>query len=141
MGSGDNSLGDYGEPIKGSFVYYIYNSINNNYFFVMEIYLLTATEISRTNEIDVNTLAFMEYTDAVAEMKCKILDDLHNFNDYREMDIYEQEEFVERLLSGSSESLNGYDIIYDKTTLTYIRTYLFTNRMYQLFIEKTVVKM
>ena len=107
----------------------------------MEIYLLTATEISRTNEIDVNTLAFMEYTDAVAEMKCKILDDLHNFNDYREMDIYEQEEFVKRLLSGSSESLNGYDIIYDKTTLTYIRTYLFTNRMYQLFIEKTVVKM
>ena len=107
----------------------------------MEIYLLTATEISRTNEIDVNTLVFMEYTDAVAEMKCKILDDLHNFNDYREMDIYEQEEFVERLLSGSSESLNGYDIIYDKTTLTYIRTYLFTNRMYQLFIEKTVVKM
>ena len=107
----------------------------------MEIYLLTATEISRTNEIDVNTLAFMEYTDAVAEMKCKILDDLHNFNDYREMDIYEQEKFVERLLSGSSESLNGYDIIYDKTTLTYIRTYLFTNRMYQLFIEKTVVKM
>ena len=107
----------------------------------MEIYLLTATEISRTNEIDVNTLAFLEYADAVAEMKCKILDDLHNFNDYREMDIYEQEEFVERLLSCSSETLNGYDIIYDKTTLTYIRTYLFTNRMYQLFIEKTVVKM
>lgn len=107
----------------------------------MEIYLLTATEISRTNEIDVNTLAFLEYADAVAEMKCKILDDLHNFNDYKEMDIHEQEEFVERLLSGSSESLNGYDIIYDKTTLTYIRTYLFTNRMYQLFIEKTVVKM
>lgn len=102
---------------------------------------MTATEISRTNEIDVNTLAFLEYADAVAEMKCKILDDLHNFNDYREMDIYEQEKFVERLLSGSSESLNGYDIIYDKTTLTYIRTYLFTNRMYQLFIEKTVVKM
>ena len=66
---------------------------------------------------------------------------LHNFIEYREMDIYEQEEFVERLLSGSSELLNGYDIIYDKTTLTYIRTYLFTNRMYQLFIEKTVVKM
>ena len=107
----------------------------------MEIYLLTATTISNTNEVDVNTLAFLEYADAVAEMKCKILDDLHNFNDYREMDIYEQEEFVERLLSGSSESLNGYDIIYDKTTLTYIRTYLFTNRMYQLFIEKTVVKM
>ena len=108
----------------------------------MEIYLLTATEISRTNEIDVNTLAFLEYADAVAEMKCKILDDLHNFNDYREMDIYEQEEFVERLLSGqTSESLNGYDITYDQTTLTYLRTYLFTNRMYQLFIEKTVVKM
>jgi predicted methyltransferase len=107
----------------------------------MEIYLLTATEISRTNEIDVNTLAFLEYADAVAEMKCKILDDLHNFNDYREMDIYEQEEFVERLLSGSSESLNGYDIIYDKTTLTYIRTYLYSNRMYHLSIEKTVVKM
>ena len=107
----------------------------------MEIYLLTATEISRTNEIDVNTLAFLEYADAVAEMKCKILDDLHNFNDYKEMDIHEQEEFVERLLSGSSESLNGYDITYDQTTLTYLRTYLFTNRMYQLFIEKTVVKM
>ena len=107
----------------------------------MEIYLLTATTVSNTQEFDVNTLAFLEYNDAVAEMKCMILDDLHNFNDYREMDIYEQEEFVERLLSGSSESLNGYDIIYDKTTLTYIRTYLFTNRMYQLFIEKTVVKM
>ena len=107
----------------------------------MEIYLLTATNISRTNELDVNTLAFKEYADAVAEMKCKILDDLHNFNDYREMDIYEQEDFVERLLSGSSETLNGYDIIYDKTTQTYIRTYLFTNRMYQLFIERTVVKM
>ena len=107
----------------------------------MEIYLLTATEISRTNEIDVNTLAFLEYADAVAEMKCKILDDLHNFNDYREMDIYEQEKFVERLLSGSSESLNGYDIIYDKTTLTYTRTYLYNNRVYHLSIEKTVVKM
>ena len=107
----------------------------------MEIYLLTATEISRTNEIDVNTLAFKECDDAVAEMKCKILDDLHNFNEYREMDIYEQEEFVERLLSGSSETLNGYDIIYDKTTLTYIRTYLYSNRMYHLSIEKTVVKM
>jgi len=107
----------------------------------MEIFLLTATTVSNTQEFDVNNQAFKEYADAVAEMKCKILDDLHNFNDYREMDIYEQEEFVERLLSGSSESLNGYDIIYDKTTLTYIRTYLFTNRMYQLFIEKTVVKM
>ena len=107
----------------------------------MEIYLLTATEISRTNEIDVNTLAFKECDDAVAEMKCKILDDLHNFNEYREMDIYEQEEFVERLLSGSSETLNEYDIIYDKTTLTYIRTYLYSNRMYHLSIEKTVVKM
>ena len=108
----------------------------------MEIYLLTATEISRTNEIDVNTLAFLEYADAVAEMKCKILDDLHNFNDYREMDIYEQEEFVERLLSGSSETLNGvYDITYDQTTLTYTRTHLYSNRMYHLSIEKTVVKM
>ena len=107
----------------------------------MEIYLLTETTISRTNELDVNTQAFGEFYDALSEMKSKILDDLHNFSDYREMDIYEQEEFVERLLSGSSESLNGYDIIYDKTTLTYIRTYLFTNRMYQLFIEKTVVKM
>jgi hypothetical protein len=58
------------------------------------------------------------------------------------MDIYEQEEFVERLLSGqTSESLNGYDITYDQTTLTYLRTYTFSNRMYQLFIEKTVVKM
>ena len=108
----------------------------------MEIYLLTETNISRTNELDVNTLAFGEFYDALSEMKCKILDDLHNFNDYREMDIYEQEEFVERLLSGqSSESLNGYDITYDQNTLTYLRTYLFTNRMYQLFIEKTVVKM
>ena len=108
----------------------------------MEIYLLTETTISRTNELDVNTLAFGEFYDALSEMKCKILDDLHNFNDYREMDIYEQEEFVERLLSGqSSESLNGYDITYDQNTLTYLRTYLFTNRMYQLFIEKTVVKM
>lgn len=107
----------------------------------MEIYLLTATTISRTNELEVNTLAFKEYADAVAEMKCKILDDLHNFKDYREMDIYEQEKFVERLLSGSSESLNGYDITYDQTTLTYTRTYLYTNRMYHLSIEKTVVKM
>ena len=106
----------------------------------MEIYLLTATEISRTNEIDVNTLAFMEYADAVAEMKCKILDDLHNFNDYREMDIYEQEEFVERLLSGSSETLNGYDIIYNKTAQTYRRTFLYSNRMYHLSIQKAVVK-
>ena len=108
----------------------------------MEIYLLTATEISRTNEIDVNTLAFWEYNDAVAEMKCLILDDLHNFNDYREMDIYEQEEFVERLLSGNSETLNGvYDITYDKIALTYTRTHLYSNRMYHLSIEKTVVKM
>ena len=107
----------------------------------MEIYLLTTTTISRTNELEVNTLAFKEYADAVAEMKCKILDDLHNFKDYREMDIYEQEKFVERLLSGSSESLNGYDITYDQTTLTYTRTYLYTNRMYHLSIEKTVVKM
>ena len=108
----------------------------------MEIYLLTATEISRTNEIDVNTLAFKECDDAVAEMKCKILDDLHNFNEYREMDIYEQEEFVERLLSGSSETLNGvYDITYDKVALTYTRTHLYSNRMYHLSIAKTVVKM
>ena len=108
----------------------------------MEIYLLTATTISSTNEVDVNTLAFKEYADAVAEMKCKILDDLHNFNDYREMDIYEQEEFVERLLSGSSETLNGvYDITYDKIALTYTRTHLYSNRMYHLSIEKTVVKM
>ena len=108
----------------------------------MEIYLLTATEISRTNEIDVKTLAFKEYSDAVAEMKCKILDDLHNFNDYREMDIYEQEEFVERLLSGSSETLNGvYDITYDKIALTYTRSYIYSNRIYHLSIEKTVVKM
>ena len=108
----------------------------------MEIYLLTATEISRTNEIDVNTLAFMEYADAVAEMKCKILDDLHNFNDYREMDIYEQEEFVDRLLSGqTSETLTGvYDIIYNKTAQTYRRTFLYSNRMYHLSIQKAVVK-
>lgn len=108
----------------------------------MEIYLLTETIISRTNELDVNTHAFGEFYDALSEMKSKILDDLHNFSDYREMDIYEQEEFVERLLSGqTSESLNGYDITYDQTTLTYLRTYTFTNRMYQLFIEKTALKM
>ena len=108
----------------------------------MEIYLLTETTISRTNELEVNSLAFGEFYDALSEMKSKILEDLHNFNDYREMDIYEQEEFVDRLLSGqTSESLNGYDISYDQTTLTYLRTFLFTNRMYQLFIEKTVVKM
>lgn len=108
----------------------------------MEIYLLTATTTSRTNELDVKTLAFKEYADAVAEMKCKILEDLHNFNDYREMDIYEQEEFVERLLSGSSETLNiVYDITYNKNAQTYTRTHLYSNRMYQLFIEKTVVKM
>ena len=108
----------------------------------MEIYLLTATSVSNTQEFDVNTLAFREYNDAVAEMKCKILDDLHNFNDYREMDIYEQEEFVERLLSGSSETLNGvYDITYDKVAQTYTRTHLYSNRMYNLSIEKTVVKM
>ena len=108
----------------------------------MEIYLLTETTISRTNEIDVNTLAFGEFYDALSEMKCKILDDLHNFNEYREMDIYEQEEFVERLLSGSSETLNGvYDITYDKVAQTYTRTHLYSNRMYHLSIEKTVVKM
>lgn len=108
----------------------------------MEIYLLTATTISQTNEVDVNTLAFKEYADAVAEMKCKILDDLHNISSYRQMDIYEQEEFVKRLLSGSSESLKyGYDISYDPTTLTYIRTCLYNNIFCQLFIEKTVVKM
>lgn len=108
----------------------------------MEIYLLTATTTSRTNELDVKILAFKEYADAVAEMKCKILEDLHNFNDYREMDIYEQEKFVERLLSGSSETLNSvYDITYDKVALTYTRTHLYSNRMYHLSIEKTVVKM
>lgn len=109
----------------------------------MEIYLLTETTISRTNELDVNTQAFGEFYDALSEMKCKILDDLHNFNDYREMDNYEQEEFVERLLSGqTSETLNGvYDITYDQTTLTYTRTHLYSNRMYHLSIEKTVVKM
>ena len=80
----------------------------------MEIYLLTATTVSNTQEFDVNTLVFKEYADAVAVMKCKILDDLHNFNDYREMDIYEQEKFVERLLSGNSETLNG---VYDITTI------------------------
>lgn len=106
----------------------------------MEIYLLTATNISNTLDIDVNTLSFKEYDDAVAEMKCKILEDLHNFNDYREMDIYEQEEFVERLLSGSSETLNGYDIIYNKTAQTYRRTFLYSNRMYHLSIQKAVVK-
>ena len=105
--------------------------------------MLTATTVSNTQEFDVNTLVFKEYADAVAEMKCKILDDLHNFNDYREMDIYEQEEFVDRLLSGqTSETLNGvYDITYDQTTLTYTRTHLYSNRMYHLSIEKTVVKM
>lgn len=106
----------------------------------MEIYLLTATNISNTLDLDVNTLSFKEYDDAVAEMKCKILEDLHNFNDYREMDIYEQEEFVERLLSGSSETLNGYDIIYNKTAQTYRRTFLYSNRMYHLSIQKAVVK-
>lgn len=106
----------------------------------MEIYLLTATNISNTLDLDVNTLSFKEYDDAVAEMKCKILEDLHNFNDYREMDIYEQEKFVERLLSGSSETLNGYDIIYNKTAQTYRRTFLYSNRMYHLSIQKAVVK-
>ena len=101
---------------------------------------MTATNISNTLDLDVNTLSFKEYDDAVAEMKCKILEDLHNFNDYREMDIYEQEEFVERLLSGSSETLNGYDISYNKTTQTYRRTFLYSNRMYHLSIQKAVVK-
>ena len=107
----------------------------------MEIYLLTATNISNTQEFDVKNLAFKEYTDAVAEMKCKILEDLHNFNTYREMDIYEQEKFVERLLSGSSESLGVFDIRYDKTALTYTRTFLYSHRMYNLSIQKAVVKM
>ena len=104
---------------------------------------MTATTVSNTQEFDVKNLAFKEYADAVAEMKCKILDDLHNFNDYREMDFYEQEEFVERLLSGqTSETLNGvYDITYDQIALTYTRTHLYTNRMYHLSIQKTVVKM
>jgi hypothetical protein len=107
----------------------------------MEIYLLTATTVSNTQEFDVKNLAFKEYADAVAEMKCKILEDLHNFNTYREMDIYEQEEFVERLLSGSSETLNLHDITYNKTAQTYTRTFLYSHRMYNLSIEKAVVKM
>jgi hypothetical protein len=106
----------------------------------MEIYLLTATTVSNTQEFDVKNLAFKEYADAVAEMKCLILDDLHNFNDYREMDIYEQEEFVEKLLSGSSEALNLHDITYDKTAQTYTRTFLYSHRMYNLSIKKAVVK-
>lgn len=109
----------------------------------MEIYLLTETTVSNTKEFDVENLAFGEFYDALSEMKCKILEDLHNFNDYREMDIYEQEEFVDRLLSGqTSETLNGvYEITYDQTALTYTRTHLYSNRMYHLSIEKTVVKM
>jgi arginyl-tRNA synthetase len=108
----------------------------------MEIYLLTATTVSNTKEFDVKNQAFGEFYDALSELNKKMLEDLHNFNDYREMDIYEQEEFVDRLLSGwTSESLNGHDITYDQTTLTYTRTHLYSNRMYNLSIEKIVVKM
>ena len=107
----------------------------------MNIYLLIATTISKINEFDVNTLAFREYFDAVAEMRSVILDDLNNFNDYREMNIHEQKEFLERLLSGSDESLNGYDITYDKNTMAYTRTCLYNNSTYHLSIEETVVNM
>ena len=70
-----------------------------------------------------------------------ILDDLNNFNDYKEMNIHEQKEFLESLLSGSDASLNGYDITDDKNTMAYTRTCLYNNSTYHLSIEETVVNM
>ena len=81
-------------------------------------------------------MTFNELGEASLEMFYKIVFDLNELSDFSiAMDIIEQQEFFTNLMLGAVEELNGYDISFDRESMTYIRSDIENQRYYELFIE------
>ena len=106
----------------------------------MTIYLLTAISLNGGKVYRTKPMAFVEKEDALVMMENRIIIDLLNLSDFREdMDRYQQEDFMNNLLKGNYAVLNEYDVMFNKNTLTYTRSFPHRGSSYELCIEEVNV--
>lgn len=106
----------------------------------MTIYLVTAISLNRGKVYKTKPMAFGDKEDALAMLCNRIRFDLNNLSDFREdMDIYQQEDFLNNFLKGNYAVLNEYDVMFNKNTLTYTRSFPQRGSTYELYIEEVTV--
>ena len=106
----------------------------------MKIYLLTAIALNGGKVYKTKPMAFGEKEAALAMLENRIRIDLLNLSDFRnDMDIYQQEDFMNNFLKGNYAVLNEYDVMFNKNTLTYTRSFPQNGSTYELYIEEVYI--
>lgn len=86
-------------------------------------------------------MAFGEKEDALVMLENRILIDLLNLSDFRnDMDIYQQEDFMNNFLKGNFAVLNEYEVMFNKNTLTYTRVFPHDGSTYEIYMEEVYVE-
>ena len=107
----------------------------------MTIYLLTAIALNGGKVYRTKTMAFGEKEDALVMLENRILIDLLNLSDFRnDMDIYQQEDFMNNFLKGNFAVLNEYEVMFNKNTLTYTRVFPHDGSTYEIYMEEVYVE-
>jgi hypothetical protein len=106
----------------------------------MKIYLLTAISLNGGKVYRTKPMAFEEKEDALVMMEKRIIIDLLNLSDFREdMDIYQQEDFMNNFLKGNFAVFNEYEVMFNKNTLTYTRMFPYNGSTYEMCIEEVYI--
>lgn len=107
----------------------------------MTIYLLTAIALNGGKVYRTKTMAFGEKEEALAMLENRIRIDLLNLSDFRnDMDIYQQEDFMNNFLKGNFAVLNEYEVMFNKNTLTYTRVFPHDGSTYEIYMEEVYVE-
>ena len=106
----------------------------------MTIYLLTAISLNGGKVYRTKPMAFGDKEEALAMLSNRIRFDLHNLSDFNTgMDMYQQEDFMNSFLKGNLAVLNEYEVMFNKNTLTYTRSFPHRGSSYELCIEEVNV--
>lgn len=106
----------------------------------MKIYLLTAISLNGGKVYRTKPMAFGVKEEALAMLEIRIRIDLLNLSDFREdMDIYQQEDFMNSFLKGNLAVFNEYEVIFNKNTLTYTRMFPYNGSSYEMCIEEVYI--
>ena len=108
----------------------------------MNVYILTALSIRNGNVSKTKPMAFSNKEDALTMLCNRIKIDLLNLSDFREdMDIYQQEDFMEDFLNGNNfVTLNGYEVMFNKNTSTYTRRFPHDGSTFEIYMEGVCVE-
>lgn len=108
----------------------------------MNVYILTALSIRNGKSSKTKPMAFGKKEDALAMLSNRIKIDLLNLSDFREdMDIYQQEDFMEAFLIGSNfVTFNGYEVMFNKNTSTYTRRFPYDGSTFEIYMEGVCVE-